>query len=502
MYEAEMAATMNVLWVGGAEDDVVLGPQYAVTRMSTLAEGLAAFSRLEPEVVLLELDLPECRGVETLERFQAQVTQTPILVATRAPDVSLAVDVLKAGAADYVAVTDPRMGRAISDAVERAGQQRKRRELDQIRADFVATASHELRTPLAIIKEFVAIVHDQVVGPVNEEQTECLQSALRNCARLAELIDGTLDLRRLESGQHRYRRGRMDLGELLRSCVRDFEPQARKKTIDLSVSGASQLPDVLGSEDGVTQVVVNLVGNALKFTPDNGHVAVSARVDGDSVIVDVEDSGVGIPEEYRDRIFEKFTRVDETRDAAPGTGLGLAIAKEIVEAHDGSVTVHPGQVRGSRFTFALPAYTPALELRAFLEDAAHCAQAARRALSVTFIRPHLTEDPARPSTTRVRALLHHINRSLRDILRRKGDATLVVPSLQMVVVVAEIDEEADDALRQRIERSLHECMGTTVPLSFRSEVVPRTADPKLCCTQLAEAASARDHEPASTRLAV
>lgn len=246
----------------------------------------------------------------------------------------------------------------------------KLRELDNAKTRLVANVSHELRTPLTIISSFVSLVHDGIAGNVSDQQKECLSTVLRNCDRLANLIDDILDLGRIESGREEFKRRRLNLPDLLRQCHHDFLPKILLKHQQLNLEIPEGVPDALGDSDKIAQVLTNLVGNANKFTPEGGEITVSLIVDGENACIDVVDNGPGIAPNDQSRLFEAFTQVDrpEGGSGSKGTGLGLTISKHIIEAHDGVLKVESTPGRGSRFYFTLPLYNEQNAFKSFLQD--------------------------------------------------------------------------------------------------------------------------------------
>ena len=207
------------------------------------------------------------------------------------------------------------------------------------------------------------------------DQHECLDSILRNCVRLTSLIDDLLDLARIESGRIRLKREELDVSRLLAECVSDFGPQFRTKNQSLVLlAHEGGVPTVLGDWSKIQQVVVNLVGNAHKFTQDGGQVVVKAAPGIGNVTVSVADNGPGIESTQLDTIFDAFTQID--REEGPGlrgTGLGLTITRKLVQFHEGDISVFSGPDQGTTFSFTLPIYDVATEQKAFLIDQARCA---------------------------------------------------------------------------------------------------------------------------------
>ncbi len=255
---------------------------------------------------------------------------------------------------------------ALRDVTERKAMIARLRESDRLKSEFVSTVSHEMRTPLTVIREFSSLVVDEVAGPINDEQRHHLDTVVRNCDRLTGLIGDLLELARLESGKYRMDRRQTDLGPLLERCVDELQALASVKHHTLSLHIEGPLPQVLCDPDRVTQVVVNLVGNAHKFTPPGGSITVSAGAVDHTVEVSVTDSGVGIAPENHGKIFGAFVQIDrEDGPGAQGTGLGLNVTRQIVEMHGGRMRLQSAVGLGSTFSFSLPLLDDEL-LTAFL----------------------------------------------------------------------------------------------------------------------------------------
>lgn len=233
----------------------------------------------------------------------------------------------------------------------------KQRELDQMKSDFVSKVSHELRTPIVAMQHALAILSDQVAGALSEEQQKFVNLSKRNLERLNGLINDLLDLSRLEAKKMELRLQSGAIAPVIQHVCDSLTPWANSKAISLTRRFSDDLPDVLFDQARITQVLTNLVGNAIKFTPKQGRIIIEAKraEAGEVLEVSVSDSGPGIAKEDIPKLFSKFQQVGErTATDIGGTGLGLAIAKEIVELHKGRIWVDPQVQEGTRFVFTLP----------------------------------------------------------------------------------------------------------------------------------------------------
>jgi two-component system, NtrC family, sensor histidine kinase GlrK len=210
--------------------------------------------------------------------------------------------------------------------------------------------SHELRTPLTTIKEGSSLLLDRVAGPVTEKQEKLLGILAAETRRLIELVNSILDLSKMEAGMMSYTLEEGSVGPLIEQAVTEMAPLMETRRIRLETLISDELPLSRIDTERILQVLRNLIGNAIKFTPEGGRITVYARGSDTGVEVTVEDTGVGIPKEHLATIFERF----QTADRKKGTGLGLAIVKHIITAHGGKVWVENRPGGGAIFAFVLP----------------------------------------------------------------------------------------------------------------------------------------------------
>jgi PAS domain S-box-containing protein len=229
------------------------------------------------------------------------------------------------------------------------------REIADMKNEFVSTVSHELRTPLTSIKGYVDLILDGSAGEINEIQQDFLGIVKENSDRLVELINEMLDISRIESGRVHLRVEPMNIAESIEGSVDTFRAVLSQTGRSIEVHAPSNLPRVCADRDRVGQVLINLLSNALKYSPGGGRVDVTASHHGDFVGVAVTDHGLGIGKEDLKRLFTKFYRVDSamTREIG-GTGLGLSICKNIIELLGGEISVKSKLGAGSTFSFTLP----------------------------------------------------------------------------------------------------------------------------------------------------
>ena len=235
-------------------------------------------------------------------------------------------------------------------------------EVEQMKSEFVSLVSHELRTPLTSIIGFISLILDGKTGKINQKQYESLSRAHRQSERLAALINDLLDISRIEAGRIEMKRERVRIDRVAKRRIEELRPQADEKAIALLLDANPNLPLLIADADRVGQVFINLIGNAIKFTPNGGKVTVRISKSAhngsasDGFHVEIIDTGPGIPPDEREKVFDKFQQLASTRTHQQGgTGLGLSIASGIVEAHGGKLWVDAGDnEQGCNFQFFIP----------------------------------------------------------------------------------------------------------------------------------------------------
>ena len=250
--------------------------------------------------------------------------------------------------------------RVAKDVTEKKRYERRLRELDKMKSDFVSNVSHELRTPLTSIKGSVDNMLDGLTGPLNDKQVRYLARIKSNTDRLSRLINDLLDLSRIEGGHIEVRPRTLSLTGLAGEVAEYLKPLAAEKLIRIEVPPSDPGVTAWADRDKVTQVLMNLIGNAVKFSPQDGKVTVDIKKNGNEwVQISVADTGPGILPQETNKIFTKFYQIAKMDKQRPkGTGLGLAISKALVEMHGGTIWVESEIGKGSTFCFTLPAEQP------------------------------------------------------------------------------------------------------------------------------------------------
>jgi len=230
----------------------------------------------------------------------------------------------------------------------------KRKEIENLKDEFVSTISHELRTPLSIIKEGISLILDKIPGDINKEQTDILMTAKDNINRLAKIINDLLDISKIEARRVKLEKENIEISSLVQKVAAIFERSVKDKGLILKTRYPQSPMEAFVAADKIMQVFTNLVDNALKFT-EEGYIEISVDDKETEIECAVSDTGFGISKDNLGRIFDKFQQIGRTPGPGiKGTGLGLSIAKGIVEMHGGRIWVESELGKGTKFIFTIP----------------------------------------------------------------------------------------------------------------------------------------------------
>jgi len=343
-------------------------PAVRVDYASRLSDGLAAIAKEMPSLVLLDLNLPDSHGAETFRKIMEKAPGVPVVVLSGQDDEALAMKAVNQGVQDYLVKGDlssKHLERAMRYAVERQSLLRSldmaRKQQIEFKNQFLSHVSHELRTPLTCIHQYVTLLLDGLAGPVQPEQADHLKTVLKSVNQLHAMIRDLLEATRAESGKLRIEPRCIAVGTLIQQAVAMMRPTAQEKRIGIEIGLDRRIPLIFADPDRVLEVLINLIDNAIKFTPVDGAITVKACMvesDPEMVYLSITDTGRGINPETKAMIFERLYQDPEAIDSSrSGLGLGLFICRELVKLHQGRIWVSSDPGQGSTFTFTLPTYS-------------------------------------------------------------------------------------------------------------------------------------------------
>ncbi len=330
-----------------AEGLVVVGPDGKVLMMNPAAEKLLGVNKKEKLGKPINEDLREEQLI-TLTKQNKDTGGKEIELASESDETK---KILRASSA----VIENENGETVG-MVSVLSDITRQKELERMKTGFVASVSHELRTPLIAIDKSLQLILSKTTGSLTETQEQFLTIAERNLKRLSRLIDDLLDMSKLEAGKMTLKRQPASLEKIIADSVFALDNWAKTKFITIEKNVAAALPEVNVDADRLTQILNNLMGNAIKFTPAHGTITVTAAVKKPGEVeISVRDTGIGISPENLGKVFDKFYQVGERVSTdISGTGLGLSIVKELVELHGGKIWVDSDKGQGTTFTFTLP----------------------------------------------------------------------------------------------------------------------------------------------------
>jgi diguanylate cyclase (GGDEF)-like protein len=327
---------------------------------------------------------------------------------------------------------------------------KKLMQLDQMGSSFISLIGHELRTPLSSIKESIALILDESTGKINPQQHRMLSIAENNIARLNRLVNDVLDLSKIEAGKLGVRRIRLDLTRLLKEIAREMSLSARNKKISVETEIPPDLPEAYADSDRITQVVSNLINNAVKYTPEGGKITVKAKKADDRFLeISVQDTGMGIKSADYDKVFAKFQQMDyQMNRRNEGVGLGLAISKGLVEAHGGRMWFESEFRKGSIFIFSLPLYKQKLNFDEYLEEELKNVQKEKGLLSLIILKIGNYKEVKDMTLNKLEELIRQMVFGSHDIAMPYKDIGFAV--------LARTDIKGASSIAERIKRNIIE----------------------------------------------
>jgi two-component system sensor histidine kinase/response regulator len=338
---------------------ILKGSGYQIATAPDGTKGLLLLQEFLPDLVFVDLKMPGISGFEVLDKIHEFDPTIVTVVITGFATVSSAVDAMKKGAYDFLPKPfTPDEFRLIT----RRGIERRRlvleaialrREKELLREQFASIVSHELKAPLSAVQQNLFALEFELSNLLNESQKEKLERIKTRIDELLKLINSWLrvisvDIEKLKEGFTR-----IDVTIPIRNALESIETLAARKNIEVVTSFDTQLPQIIGDALSLSEVFVNIISNAIKYSPDGSKVHLKTGQQGDAILVSVKDGGIGISPEDMPHIFEGFYR-GQSGKATAGHGIGLAVSRQIVDAHGGSITVDSELGKGTTFVVGLP----------------------------------------------------------------------------------------------------------------------------------------------------
>ena len=338
---------------------ILKGGNYQIATAPDGQQGLKLLQEFLPDLVFVDLKMPGISGFEVLEKINEFDTTIVTVVITGFATVSSAVDAMKKGAYDFLPKPfTPDEFRLIT---RRSIERRRlvleaislRREKELLREQFASIVSHELKAPLNAVQQNLFALEFELSNLLNESQKDKLERIKTRIDELLKLINSWLRVISVDAKKLQEGFTKIDITTPIRNALESIGTLATRKDIEVVTSFDPQLPQVNGDTLSLSEVFVNIIGNAIKYSPDGSKVLLKTERQGDKILVTVQDNGIGISPEDLPHISEGFYR-GQSGKAFEGHGIGLAISRQIVDAHDGSITVASEVGKGTTFIIVLP----------------------------------------------------------------------------------------------------------------------------------------------------
>ena len=340
--------------------EILRGEGYQLATAADGARGLALVKEFRPDVVVVDLKMPGLSGFDVLARLHESDPAVVTIVITGYATVSSAVEAMKKGAYDFLPkpFTPEEFRLIIRRAVEKRSltfeAMALRRERDLLREHFAAIVSHELKAPLAAIQQNIFVLERELAAAATPDQRDRLARVKARMADLIQMVDTWRRGVSIDMDAIKARQVPVSVRVPIDKAVESALVYATRKALTIDVAVSEPAPRVLGDQGTLTEAVVNILGNAVKFSRDGGRIEVTAEVQDDDVRIAVADHGVGIAPDDLPHVFDAFYTQPGVAGER-GSGLGLAVSRRIVEAHGGAITVQSTPGQGSTFVITLPA---------------------------------------------------------------------------------------------------------------------------------------------------
>lgn len=329
--------------------------------------------------------------------------------------------------------------------------------IDEFKSNIISKLSHELRTPLVSMREFASIISDGIAGPLTENQKRYIQAVITSIDRLTRLINNLMDIEVLQNRKVFLHRKLTDAVKLIESEVEFLRVNANSKDVKLIVESGKNIKPIFIDQDKIAQVIINLVNNAIKFTPFYGNITVNIEDAGDNIKVSVSDTGKGIEKDELGKVFDRMHLSEKRKGQSPdgGMGLGLAISKEIIEIHRGNIWAESELGRGSKFIFTLPKLSEEDAVYEYITDLVASAKASDRSVSLILFKiDKITPEKTDLGDSNFKELIDLIKKVLLRSVRQTGDIVSSFKKRHVIIVSVSSSKKESDSFAIRIKKLL------------------------------------------------
>lgn len=340
---------------------------YAVLTAGDGVEGIKIAREKKPDIAFVDLKMPGISGMEIIEILSKDIPDIVLIMITGYATILSAVEAIQKGAYDYL--PKPFSPDQIRTVARRGLDHRNlkietrklREEKERMEKGFITFVSHEMRSPLVVIRQYIESLKAIAGDRFDKDVSDIIERCSIRIQKLEELIEHWLDLSRIGDGTFVQKKEPLKLADIILRSAEEMMPTCKEKGILLEVNVPENLFQIVGDEESLVRVFSNIIGNATKYTPDGGKISVTARNGEYYVIVDISDTGVGIPQDKLPFIFEPFFRAGGKEERHRGSGLGLTYCKKIMDSHGGEIGATSKEGEGTTCTLKFPVPHPLAE---------------------------------------------------------------------------------------------------------------------------------------------
>ena len=337
---------------------------YVVLTAGEGVEGIKLARENKPDIAFVDLKMPGISGMEIIEILSRDIPDIILIMITGYATIVSAVEAIQKGAYDYLPKPfSPDQLRAVARrGLEhrnlKIGTRILREEKERMEKSFVTFVSHEMRSPLVVIRQYIESLKAIAGDRFDKDVSDIIERCSKRIQGLEELIEHWLDLSRIENGTFAQKKEALKLSDVISRSAEEMMPICNERGIALEVNVPENLFQIVGDEESLVRVFVNIIGNAVKYTPEGGKISVSARNGEYYVTVEISDTGVGIPQDKLPFIFEPFFRAGGKEERHRGSGLGLTFCKKIMDSHSGEIGATSKEGEGTTCTLKFPVPHP------------------------------------------------------------------------------------------------------------------------------------------------
>ena len=334
---------------------------YTVLEAADGGEGIRIAREARPDIVLIDLKMPQLSGMEVIEILSRDLPDMVLIVITGHATIVSAVEAVQKGTFDYLPkpFSPDRLRLAVQRAIEHRNlkieTKRLREEKERMEKNFITFVSHEMRSPLVVIRQYIEALKAVAGDRFDKEMADIIERCRCRIMGLETMVEHWLDISKLGEDAFAGNKKPLDLLELIKRSTEEMDPLCKANGLRLEITDIpAKMPEILGDAESLLRVLTNIIGNATKYTPEDGRISISTKSSDCHVMVQISDTGAGIPADKLPFIFEPFYRARGKEERQRGSGLGLTFCKRIMELHGGEITASSVEGRGTTFLLKFP----------------------------------------------------------------------------------------------------------------------------------------------------